>query len=513
MTTIFNDFSVEMHQITKRFGDLVANDHVDFNLRRGEIHALLGENGAGKSTLMRILYGLYHADHGEIVVDDKPVTIHSPKDAIAHGIGMVSQHFALVQPLTVTENVILGRAESFRLNLDQLHGRVAAAAQRFGIDLDPRATVKSLSVGQRQRVEILKALYHNANILILDEPTAVLVPQEVEQLFENLRHLQKQGLSVVFISHKLHEVMAITDRVTVLRLGRVIDTIDTIDASQNKLAEMMVGRTTMAVTRPDTPPTDRPVLELRNVNAVDNKGLAALRAVDLTIYAGEIMGLAGVSGNGQVELAEVLSGTRRCTSGEVLMDGQPITNAEPADVMAAGIGRIPEDRHASVVGDMTVAQNLALEHLDEFARGSRLDRRRIRQHAERLIADYQIKARPEDAIRTLSGGNIQKCILARVFERGPKAIIVAQPTRGLDIGATEYVHNKLMEQRKQGAAVLLISEDLDEILELADRIAVIYEGQILDVLPATAATPERLGILMSGGERKPAPPPSIAHTV
>jgi simple sugar transport system ATP-binding protein len=388
------------------------------------------------------------------------------------------------------------------LRLEDAHARVAEAAQRFGIDLDPQATVKSLSVGQRQRVEILKALYHNARILILDEPTAVLVPQEVDQLFENLRFLQRHGLSVIFISHKLHEVMTITDRVTVLRVGKVVDSVDTADASHAKLAAMMVGRATMAAVKPPMQPVDQPLLEMRNVAALDNKGLPALRAVNLAVAAGEIVGLAGVSGNGQVELAEVLSGTRRCSGGQVLMEGRDITNGAPAEMMAAGIGRIPEDRHASVVGEMSVAQNLAMEHLDEFTRGGRLSHRRIREHAERLIAAYQIKAKPDDKIRTLSGGNIQKCLLARVIERNPKAIVVAQPTRGLDVGATEYVHNKLVEQQQKGAAILLISEDLDEILELADRIAVIYEGQILDVLPATEATPERLGLLMSGGSRK-----------
>ena len=500
MTDIFNDFAVEMRGVTKRFGDLVANDHVDFTVRRGEIHALLGENGAGKSTLMRILYGLYHADAGDIAVEGRPAVIHSPKAAIAHGIGMVSQHFALVAPLTVTENVILGRVDGVRLRLDAAHARVAAAAQRFGIDLDPRATVKSLSVGQRQRVEILKALYHNARLLILDEPTAVLVPQEVDQLFENLRFLQQQGFSVVFISHKLHEVMTITDRVTVLRLGKVVGSVDTPASSRMQLAALMVGRETMAAVKPATTTTGQPLLELRDLAALDNQGLRALRAVNLAVAAGEIVGLAGVSGNGQVELAEVLSGTRRCTGGQLLMEGRDITNGTPAQMMAAGIGRISEDRHASVVGEMSVAQNLALEHLDEFTRGGRLSHRRIRQHAERLIADYSIKARPDDSIRTLSGGNIQKCILARVIERNPKVIVVAQPTRGLDVGATEYVHNKLVEQQAKGAAILLISEDLDEILALADRIAVMYEGQILDVLPAADATPARLGLLMSGGD-------------
>ncbi|MEZ4863235.1 MAG: ABC transporter ATP-binding protein [Caldilineaceae bacterium] len=490
--------AVEMRGITKRFGLLTANHHVNFTLRRGEIHALLGENGAGKSTLMRILYGLYHADAGEIRIQGEPVTLRSPKDAIAHGIGMVTQHFALATPLTVTENVIIGAARSWRLDLAAAQRQVAAAAKHYGIDLEPTALVQHLSVGQRQRVEILKALYRQAQVLILDEPTAVLTPQEVEQLFATLRRLQEQGLAVVFISHKLHEVMAITDRVTVLRSGQVMATVATLEATPRGLAQMMVGREMFGIHKESGTGHGAPILQLRQVSALDRQGLPALKGVNLTIHRGEIVGLAGVSGNGQTELAEVLDGTRRCTTGEILLDGVAIANLPPAQVMAAGLGRIPEDRHAAVVGELSVAHNLVLEHLAEFTRGGRLAHRAIRRHATALIAEYQIKARPDDRIRTLSGGNMQKVILARVLERNPKAIVVAQPTRGLDVGATEYVHNKLLEQRAQGAAILLISEDLDEILALADRIAVIYEGRIMGVLPASAATEEHLGLLMAG---------------
>lgn len=490
--------AVEMRAITKRFGALVANDHVNFTLGQGEIHALLGENGAGKSTLMRILYGLYHADAGEILVNGQAAAIHSPKAAIAHGIGMVTQHFALALPMTVAENIIVGAAATWNLQMTAAQAAIAATAKRFGIDLDPTAQVRHLSVGQRQRIEILKALYRHAKVLILDEPTAVLTPQEVDQLFANLRHLQQNGLSVVFISHKLHEIMAITDRVTVLRSGRVIDSIATKDATPHMLAQMMVGREMFGVTRTSPAQQTQPVLRLQQVSALDRQGLPALKGITLDIHAGEIVGLAGVSGNGQTELAEVLDGTRRCVDGKIQLDGVEITNATPRQVMAAGLGRIPEDRHAAVVGELSVAQNMALEHLDEFAQGGKLDQRRIRRHAETLIADYQIKAKPEDRIRTLSGGNMQKVILARVLERNPKAIVVAQPTRGLDIGATEYVRNKLLEQRTKGAAILLISEDLDEILSLADRIAVIYEGRLMGIMPANEATEERIGLLMAG---------------
>jgi simple sugar transport system ATP-binding protein len=490
--------AVEMRQITKHFGSLVANSGVSFALRRGEIHALLGENGAGKTTLMRILYGLYHADSGEIWVNGQPAEIRSPKDAIGLGIGMVTQHFALAPPLTVTENIILGYTGSFQLDLPAAHRQVAVAAQRFGVEVEPTALVKNLSVGQRQRVEILKALYRQAQVLILDEPTAVLVPQEVEQLFESLKRLQAQGLSVIFISHKLNEVMSITQRVTVLRTGQMAGTVETPATSAAQLARMMVGRETMGVTKATAGQAGQVALHLDQVAALDNKGLPALKNITFQVHAGEIVGLAGVSGNGQSELAQVLAGTRRCHSGRVLVRERDLTNSDPATLMAAGVGRIPEDRHASVVGEMTVAQNMALEHLDSFAPQGILDRRQIQQHAEKLIAAYQIKAAPADKIRTLSGGNMQKVILARVFEQNPQVIIVAQPTRGLDVGATEYVRGKLLEQRQRGAAILLISEDLDEILELSDRIAVIYEGEIMGMLTAAAADPERLGLLMAG---------------
>lgn len=490
--------AVEMRAIRKQFGSLVANDNIDFTLRQGEIHALLGENGAGKTTLMRMLYGLYRADSGEIWVQGQRAEIHSPKDAIALGIGMVTQHFALVPPLTVTENIILGYTNTFRLDLKTAHEQVAAASKRYGIQVEPTALVKDLSVGQRQRVEILKALYRQAQVLILDEPTAVLVPQEAEQLFDSLQTLQTEGLSVIFISHKLNEVMMLTHRVTVLRMGQAIGTVETSATTPTALATMMVGRESFGIS-PATPTELGPVsLELEAVTAEDNQGLPAIRNVSLSVQAGEIVGLAGVSGNGQVELAQLLDGTRSVQQGRIRVANHDVTNAGPAKIMAAGLGRIPEDRHESVVPEMTVAQNMALEHLDEFIAKGMLNQRRIREHAETLIAEYQIKAKPSDTIRTLSGGNMQKVILARVLERNPKAIVVAQPTRGLDVGATEYVRQKLLEQRHKGAAILLISEDLDEILELSDRVAVIYEGELMAVLSAHDATTAQLGLLMSG---------------
>ena len=490
---------VAMRDITKRFGDVVANKAVDFTLREREIHALLGENGAGKTTLMRILYGLYQEDAGQIWVRGEPVAIRSPRDAIALGIGMVTQHFALVPPMTVTENVILGTTDGLRLNLKAAHQKVAAAAERFGLSINPRALVEDLSVGEQQRVEILKALYRHAEVLILDEPTAVLVPQEVEQLFDSLRRLQEQGLSVVFITHKLHEVMAITNRVTVLRDGRVAGTVITRETDQAELARMMVGRATFNIPeRENGHQVAERALVLEEVTALNNDGQPALKRVSLTVRAGEVLGLAGVSGNGQAELAEVLSGTRAVHRGRVLVHGRDVTNANPDAIMAAGVGRIPEDGRANVVSEMTVAQNIALEHLGDFTRRGQLDRRQMRAYAQKLIDEYQIKAQPDDAIRTLSGGNLQKVILARVLARHPRVLVVSQPSRGLDVGATSYVRRRLLEQTDQGAGVLLISEDLDEVLALSDRIAVIYEGEIMGVLKPAEATVEQLGLLMAG---------------
>lgn len=496
-------FIVEMQNITKRFGDVIANDHVNFQLRKGEIHALLGENGAGKTTLMRILYGLYHPDSGVIKVKDQPVTIHSPKDAIRLGIGMVTQHFALVPPLTVAENVVLGYTNEFVIHQNRIEESVGTAAKRFGLEINPQAIVRHLSVGQRQRVEILKALYRNAEILILDEPTAVLIPQEVESLFKTLDHLRQEGLSVIFISHKLHEVTQITDRVTVLRDGKVVGTVNTADITQKELAAMMVGRETFGVSRPDvSQPVQKPVLELVEVCANDDKKMPALKKVSLVVYESEILGIAGVGGNGQKELAETLCGVRQPTAGKILLDGQDVTGKSPQELTQMGMGRIPEDRHEGMVVNLSVADNLVLEHLDKFTRNSMLDRQAIDQYASELIEKFQIKAKPNDITRTLSGGNMQKVLLARVLARQPKVIIAPQPTRGLDIGATDYVRQQLLEQRQRGAAILLISEDLDEILALSDRIAVIYEGEIVGTLPAAEATPERLGLLMAGAVKE-----------
>jgi simple sugar transport system ATP-binding protein len=490
--------SVELKGITKRFGTVLANDHVDFNLRAGEIQALLGENGAGKTTLMRILYGLYSADEGHICVNGKDVQIACPKDAISCGIGMVTQHFTLVPPMTVAENVALGYTRGFNLNMKTLRQDVASAADRFGIEVDPNALVRHLSVGERQRVEILKSLYRNARVLILDEPTAVLTPNEVDGLFVSLEKLRKDGMSIVFISHKLNEVMVICDRITVLRDGRWVGTVNKSETTQAALAHMMVGRETFGVKRQSEKQVGQPLLRVENVTALDKKGLTALKNVTLTVNSGEILGIAGVSGNGQTELSQVLSGMLKPASGKIWVDQKDLTGADPDQFAASKVGRIPEDRHGGVVGEMTVAENLALENMQAFVHNGLLDYKAIQQFAEKMIGEYQIKASPSDRIRTLSGGNMQKVLLARALSRNPKVVIASEPTRGLDVGATDYVRSRLLEQREAGAAVLMISEDLDEVLALSDRIAVIYEGQIVGILPAREATIDQLGLMMSG---------------
>ncbi len=491
-------YAVEMRGITKRFGPLVANKNVELQLAKGEVRALLGENGAGKTTLMRILYGLYTADEGQIFVDGKEAHIRSPKDAIQLGIGMVTQHFTLVPTLSVAENVVLGYTDGFTLSPAEIERKVAAAADRFGIEVKPGALVRHLSVGERQRVEILKSLYRNAHILILDEPTAVLVPQEVDVLFETLTRLRNDGMSLIFISHKLYEVMTICDRVSVLRDGEMMGTVEKANTTQTELARMMVGRETFGVTRQGERPQGDALLQVEGVSAKDKKGLPALRNISMTVHAGEILGIAGVSGNGQAELAQVLAGTLKPTQGRILVGDCDLTYASPAECSAAQVGRIPEDRHAGVVGELSVADNLALEHLDEFVQRGLLDRAAILANAERLIKEFQIKASPLDRIRTLSGGNMQKVLLARALSHNPRVIIAPQPTRGLDVGATDYVRSRLLEQRDRGAAVLLISEDLDEIMALSDRIAVIYEGEIVGIVSAREATAEQLGLWMSG---------------
>jgi simple sugar transport system ATP-binding protein len=491
-------YAIEMVNINKRFGNLQANKDVHFCLEQGEIHALLGENGAGKTTLMRILYGLYHPDSGEILVNGEKTQISSPKDAIQAGIGMVTQHFTLVPTLTVAENVVLGYTHSATISQKEIEAKVKAASEKFGVQVDPSALVKYLSVGERQRVEILKALYRNAKVLIMDEPTAVLVPQEVDALFESLLKLVKSGLSVIFISHKLNEVMAVCDRITVLRDGEVTGIVKKQDTTQKDLARMMVGRETSTQRMVSTRKRGQVTYEMRDLHVLNPQGLEALKGISLSLHSGEILGIAGVSGNGQSELTKVLTGLLAPTQGSVTLEGQDLTHASPAEITQAGVGRTPEDRHEGMIGDLTVAENLAMEDLDHYTHNGFLDQKAILKDAEQKIKDFQIKAAPTDALRKLSGGNMQKVVLARALSRHPKVVIASQPTRGLDVGATEYIRKRLTAERDRGAAVLLLSEDLDEVMMLSDRIAVIYEGCIKGILLASEASTEKLGLLMAG---------------
>ena len=489
----------EMRGITKRFGALVANNAIDLEVAPNEIHALLGENGAGKSTLMKILYGLYQPDAGEIRIGGAPVRFRSPADAIAHGVGFVSQHFSLVPGMTVTENILLGAEGGLLVRPDDKHAEIEALAKLHGFNIDPTAYVRDLSVGQQQRVEILKALYRRCRVLILDEPTAVLTPQDTESLFASLRELQREHLSVVIITHKLEEVMAIGQRVTVLRDGQVVGRREIADTSPAELATLMVGRETLVITRnADHHPGRTAAMELSDLRVADKRGLPRLRGVSLTVHDGEVVGIAGVAGNGQSELVAILSGTLTPDAGQMRVRGAAVPFGDPRALTRARVGRIPEDRLKGVVGDLSVADNLALEQIDQFTRSGHLNHRQIHDNAERLIREYQIKARPGDRVRTLSGGNMQKVILARTLAHDPVVVIAAQPTRGLDVGATEYVHQKLLEQKERGAGILVVSDDLDEILILSDRILVMFQGQIVGEFRADEADVAQIGLLMAG---------------
>mgnify|MGYP005842825579 CR=1 FL=1 len=496
--------SLEMCGIVKQFPGVLANDHVDFDVRAGEVHALLGENGAGKSTLMKILYGLYQPDGGEILLNGRPLSIASPAQAIRLGIGMIHQHFMLIPPLTVAENVIIGLPSSRRVFVDTKRAarRISELAAAYGLQVDPRAFVWQLAVGEQQRVEIIKALYRGADLLILDEPTAVLTPQEVDELFATLRQMKQNGHALIFITHKLHEVVAISDRVTVLRDGRVVGRVATQDTDEAALARMMVGRDVIRTWEKPAVTPGQVLLSVKDLEARSDKGTPALKRVSLEVREGEIVGIAGVSGNGQRELAEAITGLRPVTGGRVTIANRDVTNCSPAEVLAAGLSFIPEGRMTmGVIKEFSVWENVILEtHAQPpLARGIFLDFKRIADHTRRLVGDYEVKTPSQETpVKNLSGGNIQKLILARELSRAPKVLVAAQPTRGVDVGATEYIHRRLIEQRSQGTATLLISEDLDEIMALSDRIAVMFEGQIMGVVNGGEASPERLGLLMAG---------------
>jgi ABC-type uncharacterized transport system ATPase subunit len=495
---------MEMRGIVKRFPGVLANDQVSFDVKSGEVHALLGENGAGKSTLMKILYGLYQPDEGEILLDGETVKIQSPADSIKLGIGMIHQHFMLVPTLTVAENVALGLPSSRGpvTDLDRVTERIVELAQVYGLSVEPEAYVWQLSVGQQQRVEIIKALYRGAALLILDEPTAVLTPQEVDEFFVTLEQMASDGHALIFISHKLSEVIHISDRVTVLRDGRVVNTVPTSETSKEQLAQMMVGRPIRERRERDYQESGQVRLRVESIEALSDRESPALRGVSLEVQSGEILGLAGISGNGQKELAEVITGLRPATSGRVFIDEDDISGASPGQIMDHGVAYVPEERmRDGMIGEFTVSENLILREHNRppYARSGFINFRAVSRESAELIREFNVKTPSQETpVKNLSGGNIQKLVLARELSRDPHVLVAAQPTRGLDIGATEYVHQVLLEQRATGTATLLISEDLDEILALSDRIAVIFGGRIMGEMPRVKATPEKLGLLMAG---------------
>ena len=495
---------VRMVDITKRFPGVVANDKVSFELMPGEVHALLGENGAGKTTLMNILYGLYRPDEGRIFIKGDEVEIRSPRDAIRLGVGMVHQHFKLVPTLTVAENIALSLEESsLVLPTRKVRDKILEVAQQYGLEVDPDARIWQLSVGERQRVEILKLLIRNAEVLILDEPTTVLAPREREELFKVLRKLAYEGRGIVFITHKLEEVFRVADRVTVLRKGRVVASGKPVrETTPGELARLMIGRELRPRLVKKPVRLGDAILEVEELSVLDDKGLLAVRGVSFEVRRGEILGIAGVAGNGQRELVEAIVGLRRPRSGRIKIDGHDVTGRPPADVLRLGVAYIPEDRaRYGVVPDLSVAENLILKLYREppFKKGFFLDEEYIINWSEKIVSDFGIVT-PDvrSPAGSLSGGNIQRLILARELSIKPKLIVASHPTFGLDVAATEYIRSLLVQQRERGAGVLLVSEDLSEIMELSDRIAVMHEGQIVGLLSPSEADVEKIGLMMSG---------------
>lgn len=504
--------AVRMAGIVKRFPGVVANDGVDFSVRAGEVHALLGENGAGKSTLSNILTGLYRPDEGIVEIDGRVATLSSPRDALNAGIGMVHQHFRLVETFSVAENVVLGEEDSpMVMNHDEVASKVKALSDRYGLAVDPSARIWQLSVGEQQRVEIVKVLYRGAKVLILDEPTAVLTSHEADALFATLRAMVAEGRTVIFISHKLDEVMKVSDRVTVLRGGKTIGTVDTASTSTRELASMMVGRSVefQRARRAVEADISRTVLRLTDLSAADDRGGTALHSISLTVGKGEIVGVAGVAGNGQRELAEVIAGMRSTTSGSIDVEGDAVQSGRARSAIARGIAHIPEDRlHTGLASGHSVEDNMALKNYRsrEMSPFRFLRRKAIRSQAASLVDRYDVKTPGTTTpVRLLSGGNVQKVLLAREFSALPKVLIAASPTRGLDVGAIEIVRSRLVEAADSGVGILLISEDLDEIMSLADRIVVMYEGRIVDDQPAEGADRERIGLTMGGALEGAAP--------
>jgi ABC-type uncharacterized transport system ATPase subunit len=495
--------AVDMQAIVVRFPGVLANDRVNFTLRQGEIHALLGENGAGKSTLMNVLAGLYKQAAGTIKVFGEEVSFNSPKDAIAKGIGMIHQHFMLVPTQTVTENILLGLDEPrFFMNLAAYDDKILALQEQYGLRVDPQAKIWQLSVGEQQRVEILKTLYRGANILIMDEPTAVLAPQEIEELMQTMRSMVAQGKSIIFISHKLQEVTAVADRITVLRKGVATAEGHSIAGlTRNDLAQLMVGRDVVFSVEKEAREPGEIVLELRNVHAMNNKGVPALRGVSLEVRSGEILGIAGVAGNGQSELAEVITGLREC-AGEIIVNGEDVSNQPPIRAIRNGVSHVPEDRtRVGSAPNLSITENTIMKKYRQqpIGNGWQINFTSAREQARKLKKKYDILAPSVDTMaRKLSGGNLQKVILAREISAQPRLMVAVQPTRGLDVGAIEAIQTLLLEQRMAGTAVLLVSEELEELLALSDRIAVIYDGQIMGIVDADQADVHEIGLMMTG---------------
>ncbi|KOP82194.1 ABC transporter ATP-binding protein [Cytobacillus solani] len=504
------DYVIEMLGIRKEFPGIVANDNITLQVKKGEIHALLGENGAGKSTLMNVLFGLYQPEQGEIKVKGKSVKITNPNIANDLGIGMVHQHFMLVDPFTVTENIILGSeiTKGGKIDIKTAEKKVSEISEKYGLAVDPRAKIQDISVGMQQRVEILKTLYRGAEILIFDEPTAVLTPQEIHELIQIMKTLIKEGKSIILITHKLKEIMEVCDRVTVIRKGVGIGTVNVSETNPNDLASLMVGREVTFKTEKIEASPKQEVLQIKDLRVKDARGLPAINGLDLTIRSGEIVGIAGVDGNGQTELLEAITGLRKSESGSILLNGKEIRNFSPRKVTESGVGHIPQDRHKhGLVLDFPIGENMVLQtyYQKPYSKGGILNYKEIYKKAKGLIDEFDVRTPSEfTPARALSGGNQQKAIIGREVDRNPDLLIAAQPTRGLDVGAIEFIHKRLIEQRDNGKAVLLLSFELDEVMNVSDRIAVIYEGQIVAIVDPKETTEQELGLLMAGSKRKEA---------